>query len=183
MLIDDFHYMDRAVQIEVAKSLKESVRLGIKIVTAAVLHRGDDVVRANPELRGRVRSIDLGYWSASELRKIADTGFTALNAIVEDNAIERFIDESAGSPQLMQLLLLQACFVLNLRERADTVLPKPITVDHTTLEQILLESGVLLENVVASHRKQIGLVGAVGIEPTSEAWEVSNFPIPFSSQG
>jgi hypothetical protein len=31
----------------------------------------------------------------------------------------------------------------------------------------LLESGVLLEIVVASHRKQIGLVGAVGIEPRS----------------
>jgi streptogramin lyase len=43
MLIDDFHYMDRAVQIEVAKSLKEAVRLGVKIVTAAVLHRGDGV--------------------------------------------------------------------------------------------------------------------------------------------
>ena len=137
LLIDDFHYMDRAVQIEVAKSLKEAVRLGLKIVTAAVLHRGDDVVRANPELRGRVRSIDLGYWSPAELEKIAEAGFAALNAIVEERAVKRFIDESAGSPQLMQLLCLQACFVLNLRERADTVLPKPITVDHTTVEQIL----------------------------------------------
>jgi hypothetical protein len=137
MLIDDFHYMDRQVQIEVAKSLKEAVRLGLKIVTAAVLHRGDDVVRANPELRGRVRSIDLGYWSPPELRKIADAGFAALNAHVEERAVRRFIDESAGSPQLMQLLCLQACFVLNLRERSDTVLAKSITVDHTTLEQIL----------------------------------------------
>jgi len=31
----------------------------------------------------------------------------------------------------------------------------------------LLESEVLLEIAVASRRKQIGLVGAVGIEPTS----------------
>lgn len=50
VLIDDFHYMERSVQVEVAKSLKEAVRLGVKIATAAVSHRGDDVVRANPEL-------------------------------------------------------------------------------------------------------------------------------------
>src|ERR1017187_984967 len=45
ILIDDFHYMPRDVQPEVAKSLKEGVRLGVKVVTAAVSHRGDDIVR------------------------------------------------------------------------------------------------------------------------------------------
>jgi hypothetical protein len=132
MLIDDFHYMERQVQIEVAKSLKEAVRLGVKIVTAAVLHRGDDVVRANPELRGRVRAIDLGYWTPAELAKIAEAGFATLNANVELQAIEQFVAESAGSPQLMQLLCLQACFVLNLREKSDALFPKPIAVDQMT---------------------------------------------------
>jgi hypothetical protein len=45
ILVDDFHYMPRDVQPEVAKSLKEAVRLGVKVVTAAVSHRGDDIVR------------------------------------------------------------------------------------------------------------------------------------------
>ena len=117
VLLDDFHYMKREVQGEVAKSLKEAVRLGVKIVTAAVSHRGDDVVRANPELRGRVRSIDLRYWNDDELRKIADSGFSALNAFVDREAMSAFIQEAAGSPQLMQLLCLQACFVLDLREK------------------------------------------------------------------
>ncbi len=72
-------YMPRNVQPEVAKSLKEAVRLGVKIVTAAVSHRGDDIVRANPELRGRVRAIDLRYWQQTELTKIAEYGFSALN--------------------------------------------------------------------------------------------------------
>jgi hypothetical protein len=117
ILIDDFHYMDRSVQQEVAKSLKEAVRLGVKIVTASVSHRGDDVVRANPELRGRVRAIDLKYWDRSELKKIATAGFAALNVEIDETAIERLIDESAGSPQLMQLLCLQASFVLDIRTR------------------------------------------------------------------
>jgi hypothetical protein len=108
VLIDDFHYMPRELQTEVAKLLKESVRLGIKIVTATVTHRGDDVLRANPELRGRVRSIDLAYWTPTELRAIATTGFTALNADFENFTADAFAKESAGSPQLMQLLCLES---------------------------------------------------------------------------
>lgn len=137
ILLDDFHYMDRDVQMEVAKSLKEAVRLGVKIVTAAVSHRGDDVVRANPELRGRVKAIDLGYWTEPELHKIADTGFAALDATVNSVAINAFTNESAGSPQLMQSLCLQACFVLDLREKLKTQRPKPVDVDAISLHRVL----------------------------------------------
>lgn len=137
ILIDDFHYMDREVQIEVAKSLKEAVRLGVKIVTAAVSYRGDDVVRANPELRGRVRAIDLRYWKPKELEQIATSGLHALNAEFSLNAIRTFIEESAGSPQLMQLLCLQACFVLNIRDASEGLFPRVANVDDTTLKTIL----------------------------------------------
>ncbi len=138
ILLDDFHYMDRPVQEEVAKSLKEAVRLGVKIVTASVSHRGDDVVRANPELRGRVRAINLKYWDRAELRRIALAGFTALNVEVAGGAIEKFIDESAGSPQLMQLLCLQASFVLDIRERQETaLLPQQIAADGGLVHKIL----------------------------------------------
>jgi len=117
LLLDDFHYMQRAVQEDAAKAIKEAVRLGVKICTAAVWHRGDDVVRANPELRGRVRSVDLSYWKLPELRQIADEGFGALNARMDAKAVERFGKEAAGSPQLMQLICLNVCFVLGLREK------------------------------------------------------------------
>jgi hypothetical protein len=117
VLIDDFHYMAREVQAEVAKALKEAIRLGVKVVTAAVSHRGDDVVRANPELRGRVRAIDLRYWDSDQLREIADRGFDVLNVKMPKTAIDKFANESAGSPQLMQSMCLQACFVSGLREK------------------------------------------------------------------
>lgn len=135
VLLDDFHYMDRKIQVEVAKSLKEAVRLGIKIVTASVVHRGDDVVRANPELRGRVRAIDLPYWSQTELKQIADVGFYTLNAEIDQVALDNFAEESAGSPQLMQLLCLQACFVLEIRNRCAE--RRRVTVGSDLLGKIL----------------------------------------------
>jgi hypothetical protein len=138
ILIDDFHYMPRDVQPEVAKSLKEGVRLGVKIVTAAVSHRGDDIVRANPELRGRVRAIDLKYWRENELAKIADYGFSAMNLAIDDHTVNALVGESAGSPQLMQSLCLQTCFVLNRRERVETtLLPERINVSPNNLDRIM----------------------------------------------
>ena len=116
VLVDDFHYMPREVQAEAAKSLKEAVRRGVKIVTASVVHRGDDLVRANPELRGRVRGIDLVYWSDADLKAIAEEGFRLLNAEIDTASLDSLVREAAGSPQLMQLLCLTACFFFDLRQ-------------------------------------------------------------------
>ena len=115
LLVDDFHYMPREVQSEAAKALKEAVRLGIKICTAAVLHRGDDILRANPELRGRVSTLDLNYWNLEDLVQIAVAGFDRLNVVLEVEGLRNLAAEAAGSPQLMQQICLQACFVLDIR--------------------------------------------------------------------
>jgi len=116
ILVDDFHYMARPAQAEAAKALKEAARSGVKICTAAVRHRGDDLVRANPELRGRVQAIDLEYWAPIDLTKIATVGFGALRMDVPSDSVRRLVSESAGSPQLMQLLCLNTCFELGVRE-------------------------------------------------------------------
>lgn len=116
LLIDDFHYMQRDVQTEVAKQIKEAARLHVKICTASVPHRADDVVRGNPELRGRVRAIDLDYWKPEELARIAEVGFSRLGVRLNPPPVRRFATEASGSPQLMQAICLQACFELGLRE-------------------------------------------------------------------
>jgi len=134
VLIDDFHYMDRSIQIEAAKQLKEAARLGVKIVTAAVPYRADDVVRANPELRGRVSAVDVDYWRREDLARIGQSGFNALNAAVGGKIIEKFASESAGSPQLMQAICLFACSVLAVQVRCET--KTDFAVDGPTLKQI-----------------------------------------------
>lgn len=138
LLLDDFHYMPKPVQEEAARALKEAVRLGVKTCTAAVWHRGDDVVRANPELRGRVRSIDLSYWSTAELRQIAEEGFGVLNVQIDSSALDRFASEAAGSPQLMQLICLNACFVLS--ARTSRIFSADINVTAEQIEEIMKQT-------------------------------------------
>ncbi|WP_243338565.1 hypothetical protein [Anaeromyxobacter soli] len=116
VLLDDFHYIERTVQGDAARQIKEAAAAGIRIITASVPYRADDVVRANPELRGRLLSLDQSYWSPSDLMSIAQVGFGKLKVKLDDASIARFAAESAGSPQLMQVICLNACFELGVEE-------------------------------------------------------------------
>lgn len=110
VFVDDFHYIDKSVQEEVATVIKEAVREGLRFVLAAVPYHADDVVIANSDLRGRMLKLDFDYWDEAELTKIAEKGFAALNVTVTPATVSAFAVEAAGSPQLMQSLCLNLCF-------------------------------------------------------------------------
>jgi hypothetical protein len=116
VFLDDFHYISRPLQVELAKQIKAAAELGIKICTASVPHRSDDIVRANTELRGRVQAIDMQYWAEGELVQIGREGFPRLNMLLGEDFIRRLAVEACGSPQLMQSLCLQTCYRLNVFE-------------------------------------------------------------------
>ncbi len=151
LLVDDFHYMPRDVQAEVAKQLKEAARRDVKIVTAQVPHRADDVVRANPELRGRVTAIDVGYWPAADLVRIAEAGFSALDVEISPASAKALAEEAAGSPQLMQALCLYACFVMGTTERQ----PKRVA---RRLERAELEKVCRLTATVCDFRSLVDVL-------------------------
>lgn len=127
LLIDDFHYMPPAIQSEVAKQIKEAARQGVKICTASVPHRSDDVVRSNPELRGRVRAVDTKPWKISDLMKIGNIGFPTAGINVPFTTLRKFAGEASQSPQLMQAICLQACFTIKLRESQLPVVSRDFT--------------------------------------------------------
>ena len=144
LFVDDFHYMLRELQADVAKQLKAAAELGIKSCVATVPHRSDDVVRANPELRGRVKAIDMEYWTNGELAKIGLEGFPHLNVVVDPEFIGRLAVESCGSPQLMQALCLQTCFALNVYD----TLPdkKQVLPTEQDLRKILASTATLADS-------------------------------------
>ena len=46
VFVDDFHYIERNVREEIGKQIKAAAEKGIRICTASVPHRSDDVVRS-----------------------------------------------------------------------------------------------------------------------------------------
>lgn len=121
VFIDDFHYIPRAVQVEISNQIKEAIRNGVKFVVASVPFHSDDAVRANPDLRGRTIKLDFDYWKGPELSEIAKRGFAALNISADPQLIYKLTQEAAGSPQLMQSLCLNLCFDSDIRETAETL--------------------------------------------------------------
>lgn len=115
VFVDDFHYVDREIQAEVAREIKAAAERGVRICIASVPHRADDVVRGNAELRGRLRAVDLQYWTEMELRQIAEKGFRTLNVDLAPSIVSRLAKEAFGSPQLMQAMCLQLCFAKDIR--------------------------------------------------------------------
>jgi hypothetical protein len=119
IFIDDFHYIPREVQTAISNEIKEAIRGGVRFICASVPYHSDDVIRGNPDLRGRIVTIDFDYWDAAELKKIAEKGFEALNIDIPAAMIDAMTSEAAGSPQLMQALCLNTCFEADLRERQE----------------------------------------------------------------
>ena len=116
LVVDDFHYVDREVQTSLVEQFKEAARAKCTIVIVSVPHRSDDVIRANPDLRGRVRLVEVTYWSEEELNNIPLLGFPKLNIDLAPSIRERFAKESLSSPQLMQTLCLDFCRAINIDE-------------------------------------------------------------------
>jgi hypothetical protein len=134
VFLDDFHYIAREVRDEIGRQIKAAAEKGVRICTASVPHRSDDVVRSNTELRGRVTAVDMTYWSTEELEQIAYRGFRELNVDLASSAKRGLAAEAFGSPQLMQSICLNFCFEKNIGETlADHV---RIDIDEATLRRV-----------------------------------------------
>ncbi|TIQ61995.1 MAG: hypothetical protein E5X41_30580 [Mesorhizobium sp.] len=138
VFIDDFHYIRLDVREEIGRQIKAAAENGVKIITASVPHRSDDVVRSNPELRGRVASLDLAYWTNDELIQIAEKGFSRLNVDLAPPVKKALASESFGSPQLMQSICLNLCYELSIKETFPE--QKRIEVSNSDLTETLLRT-------------------------------------------
>lgn len=158
VFIDDFHYIAPDHQEEIGRNIKAAIENGVKICTASVPHRSDDVVRSNPELRGRLSAVDLGYWSVEHLKVIANKGFRELNVDLAPGVVGRLADEAFGSPQLMQSLCLNICFQKGIREGLDK--HQRIEISEDDLNSVFLQTSTftdwssLLEKIHAGPRQR-----------------------------
>lgn len=109
LLLDDFHYAPLNMQMYMAHQFKDAIRKGFKVIVASLPHRSDDAIRMNPDLQGRISIIDIEAWTKDELREIPLKGFTELEGNISGENIERLVEESIYSPQLMQLICLNIC--------------------------------------------------------------------------
>jgi hypothetical protein len=91
VLLDDFHYIPKDLQVDIGRQIKTAAERGIRMITASVPHRSDDVVRSNAELRGRTLNIDTEFWTEADLLTIGSLGFAALNVSIPDAVLRALV--------------------------------------------------------------------------------------------
>ncbi len=121
LIIDDFHYIDREVQLALVRGLKDLVFDGLGVILASVPHRAFDAVRVEKEMTGRVTHLNVTPWSEDELIEIARLGFEALNVVDQGGELAaRLANESFASPHLMQDFCKRLCRANGVAEQQGT---------------------------------------------------------------
>jgi hypothetical protein len=143
ILLDDFHYIPTQIQGDVAQQLKDAASRGVRLCVASVPVKADNLVRALPELRGRVLGVDLDYWSQKDLVGIPKLGCPLLGLEVDNATLQMFAREAAGSPQLMQSICLWMCNHLGVRETGDR--PRAVQLDELARKEILFLTSLTVE--------------------------------------
>ena len=120
LVIDDFHYASKEMQMIMAQQLKDAIRRELKVVVVSLPHRSDDAIRQNADLSGRLSLINIEAWKKEDLKEIALKGFKQLNIKITDEVADRLAVECLTSPQLMQYICLSICTLLE-DKNEDTV--------------------------------------------------------------
>lgn len=125
LIIDDFHYLPRDLQGSLVHALKSPIFDGLPVILIAIPHRRYDALKVEKEMTGRMHPVEIPLWEPDELAFIPNTGFPMLKCIVLESAIQSFVQESIGSPHLMQDFCRALCrrFGVKTHEDGQTIQP------------------------------------------------------------
>ncbi len=109
LVIDDFHYLPKAMQGDVVRALKQPIFDGLPVVIIAIPHRRYDAVKVEKEMTGRILPINIPLWAEDELQFIPKTGFELLKGPCSNGFAALLAEQSIGSPHLMQEFCRAVC--------------------------------------------------------------------------
>ena len=112
LLLDDFHYASKAIQLNIAKQLKYALNKELKVIIISLPLLTDEAIRKNVDLIGRLILINVEPWKEKELQCIAINGYKKLGMDISQKYISNIATESLTSPQLMQSICLNLYFLI-----------------------------------------------------------------------
>lgn len=117
IILDDFHFVtDAKKRREILLALRPVMENDATLLLASLPGREHDEAYAETNLDGRLAHITVPIWDREELRKIATRGFKTLKVTAQADIIDRLINQSYGSPQIMQQLCLNLCRSNNVKD-------------------------------------------------------------------
>jgi hypothetical protein len=117
LVIEDFHYLNYEVQVEIFQQWKQFVDEGVSVLVVGATHRAIDIARANSDLTGRVRIIETSSWKQDDLKAILKAGFEYLGITLSNRTMDLIADSSVGLPILTQQIAHELCSSKGIRSK------------------------------------------------------------------
>ena len=131
LVVEDFHYLEDETKKEIFQQWKAFVDDGVSVLVVSTTHHAIDIARANPDLSGRTRFIEVGKWSLEDLAEIPRKGFAILGIRNGELTRSRIAKESCGLPiiaqQICQEIALHHDMSPGSRKRAANVMPEAVS--------------------------------------------------------
>jgi hypothetical protein len=125
LVVDDFHHIPEGPRLVFLRNIKGAVFNGLKVLLLSVTHRAFDVIKSETELTGRFTAITVPEWTAEDLVKIPEKGFSALNVSYSDELMTKLADEAQESPFLIQRFCWEICYDLGVHARVAQIAKVP----------------------------------------------------------
>ncbi len=102
LVVEDFHYLAEDVKREIFQQWKAFTDEGVSVLVVSTTHHTVDIARANPDLTGRMRLVDVGKWSRRDLMQIPEKGFALFEYDLSATSAVEIAKEAVGLPIIAQ---------------------------------------------------------------------------------
>ena len=102
LVVEDFHYLDNNVKINVFQRWKTFADNEVSVIVVGTTHHAIDIADANKDLIGRIVQIDISRWEEDDLKTIISQGFSYLDQKNPVGLTRTIAAESAGLPIITQ---------------------------------------------------------------------------------
>ena len=121
ILLDDFHKIASAVQVELVDSFRTITNYGNTIVIISIYDFVLKLFLQDAELGGRTFEKKFPWWESTDIAKIGFSGLEKLNISVSSDVINTLARFSCRTPILMQDACFMLCTKLQVTETQDKI--------------------------------------------------------------
>lgn len=156
IVIDNFHYFSPEIQSHIATDIRAFEEKGIKVVIMGTWKARDYLVRANPDLSGRICALSIEPWSDQDFGRVIDVGQAELNLKFTPTVREALISKAAGNIGLLQKGIRECLKKLNISQTCK----EPVSVfDARVVREVYREIASELVSDMTSQLKRITEIG------------------------
>jgi hypothetical protein len=105
LVIEDFHYLAPDERKAFAYDLKTLWDYKTYVIIIGIWAENNLLLHLNPDLAARIEEVSI-YWSAADLRKVLDSGSTALNLDFSIRIRDKLVEDAYGTVGILQHLAL-----------------------------------------------------------------------------